>query len=322
MYKVKFTFPYPEWPVLRQTPNSLGIWGDYQFFLNDKTITECDFWLIFEGVSIDETVKCDKRNIIFIGGEGSSTGFYSKAFLNQFGRVITCQDRIEHPNKSLYHTANPWFVGKTYDELISTNYVPKIKNLSLICSDKQSTDGHKKRYDFCMKMKEFFGDDIDLFGRGIKDFDDKWEVLADYKYSIAIENYVEPNWFTEKIYDCFLAHTIPFYYGCPNIDDYFSNDSYIKINLEDFEYSKKVIENTLNNSSKYEIMLPKVLESKMKYLDHYNLFPLIAGFAGKQNLKIKLTSNTVYKTPRGNFKNRLSNLFINVYEKINKANCF
>lgn len=313
MFKVKLTLPYPNWPIGRQTPGWKPNWstffplkwGNFQFYVNDIYTTECDYWVIFEGLLFDENVKCDKKNIIFIGGECTGTGTYSAEFLDQFGKVITCQDRITHSDKTLFHTANPWFVGKTYDELIASNLVPKSKNISIICSNKQFTDGHKKRYDFCMKLKDYFGSDIDLFGRGIKDFEDKWEVLSEYKYSIAIENYVEPNWFTEKLYDCFLAHTIPFYYGCPNVDNYFSKDSYIGIDLENFEHSKIVIEKTLNNNSNYQAMLPSVIESKIKYLDHYNIFPVITNFilAKKLLANNSLTTNYVCLNPQSNNQN-------------------
>lgn len=323
MYKVKLTFPYPNFPIGRQSMNWNTNWGSffplkwncYNFYVNDASITECDYWIIFEDILITEKVKCDKRNIIFIGGECSTTGTYSKNFLDQFGTVITCQDRIIHTGKTLFHTANNWFVGKNYDELITNSYVPKTKKLSLICSDKQFTDGHKKRYDFCMKLKDHFGNDIDLFGRGINNFEDKWEVLSDYKYSIAIENYVEPHWFTEKLYDCFLAHTVPFYFGCPNIDSYFSKNSYIGIDLENFEYSKKVIENTLNNDINYEMMLPTVIENKIKYLDNYNIFPLVTNFIENKKLTNNINTEicTVEKIwQRGNENENLKKIITNL----------
>lgn len=308
---VKLTFPYPDWPLLRQTPNSLGIWGNFQFHINDTSIKECDYWVVFEGLLTEETVRCDKKNIIFIAAECTTTGLYSENFIAQFGKLITCQDRIKHNEKKLTHTANPWFVGKSYDELIANIYVAKTKNISLICSDKQFTDGHKKRYDFCMKLKDYFGNDIDLFGRNIRDFDDKWDVLADYKYSIAIENHVENNWFTEKLYDCFLAHTVPFYYGCPNIDNYFAKNSCIGIDLENFEHSKEVIEKTMNDAHKYELMLPQIIENKIKYLNNYNLFPLVTNFIENQKVRnsVSLTTNTIYKTPSISFLKKIKKYF-------------
>ena len=49
----------------------------------------------------------------------------------------------------------------------------------------------------------------------------KWDGLENYSYSIAIENESLKNYFSEKFTDCILARTIPIYYGCPNISDFF-----------------------------------------------------------------------------------------------------
>jgi len=54
--------------------------------------------------------------------------------------------------------------------------------------------------------------------------------LFDSQFHLAIENSVQANYFTEKIIDCFYAKTIPIYYGCPNIGDYFDTDGIITVN--------------------------------------------------------------------------------------------
>jgi len=54
------------------------------------------------------------------------------------------------------------------------------------------------------------------------------------QYHIAIENTSYQNMFTEKIIDCFQTKTIPIYYGCPNISDFFNIDGILIANsLED-----------------------------------------------------------------------------------------
>jgi hypothetical protein len=41
------------------------------------------------------------------------------------------------------------------------------------------------------------------------------------QFHIVIENTSSKNWFTEKIIDCFQTKTIPIYFGCTNIAEYF-----------------------------------------------------------------------------------------------------
>lgn len=314
---VKFSFPYPKFPVTRQTSNSLNVWRDYQFVMNDDTLKEADYWVVFEDLlSLEEKVICPKENTIFITGEGTATGGYDIKALSQFNHIITCQKQIRLPNTHYFHTANPWFVGKSYQELITQKEVKKTKQISVICSNVQLTEGHRLRYNFCLRLKEYFGDRIDLFGRGIRDFEDKWEVLADYKYSVVIENSVEENWFTEKLYDCFLAHTFPFYHGCPNITDYFSEKSFFKIDINNFEETIKSIESVLNDENHYEQCLEDIIEAKNTYLNNYNIYPLITNFIEKNNLdrytnkvKVCIKSRNNPHHSKISLKQHLRNLF-------------
>jgi hypothetical protein len=46
-------------------------------------------------------------------------------------------------------------------------------------------------------------------------------LLFESMYSVVIENTREKNYFTEKIIDAFQSYTVPVYFGCPNIADYF-----------------------------------------------------------------------------------------------------
>jgi len=53
-------------------------------------------------------------------------------------------------------------------------------------------------------------------------------------YHLCIENSQIINYFTEKIIDCFMTKTIPIYWGCPNITDFFDKRGfYIVNNIED-----------------------------------------------------------------------------------------
>ena len=237
MYKVKLTFPYPSWDLLRQTPDSLGVWGDFKFYINEN-IEDCDYWVVFNHLlSEEETVICSPKNTIFLTAEASSIQLYDHDFLNQFEYVISCQERIKHKHLTLFHQGHPWHVGrrqsshknesftKSYSDLISMTPPEKRKKISIIASDVQLTEGHIKRYEFAKALKRHFQAELDWFGRGVNEISDKWDALIDYKYSVAIENFQEPDWVTEKIYDCYLAYTMPIYHGSPNIGKYFPETS-------------------------------------------------------------------------------------------------
>lgn len=281
MYKIKLTFPYPDWPLLRQTPGYGGRWGGYQFFINpDPAVKEnFDYWVVFNFLTTKEEVtQCRKGNVILITGEPDTIEQYSNKYVSQFNYIITSQQGLRHDNKFYIPQGLPWFVNRSFDELTSMGSIPKTKSISIISSTKSKARGHRERFNFAKKLKEYFGHEIDLFGRGINDFSDKWDVLAPYKYSIAIENTSQPNYFTEKIMDCYLSFTYPIYFGCLNIADYFDQGSLSVIDINNFNESVKRIESLIEDKSHYQNSLEGIIKAREKVLTYYNLFPLIVNF--------------------------------------------
>lgn len=59
---------------------------------------------------------------------------------------------------------------------------------------------------------------------------DKRQILDDYQFTITPQNAYHVNWFDDKIIDSLVAKTIPLYWGCPNISDYFNMDGIIHFN--------------------------------------------------------------------------------------------
>lgn len=263
--------------ILKQTPSCSGRWQGVQFCANSD-IESCDFYIVFEGIERKEKVICPPGNTVFVAAEPSSLKRYDESFLAQFATIITCQRGIRHRNICYNQPGHTWFIKKNYDELMQIASVRKNKLLSIVTSNKQVSEGHRQRYEFCMKLKEYFGDSADLYGRGISEFEDKWDVLAPYKYSVAIENYIEPDWVTEKIGDCFLAHTFPFYYGAPNVSKYYRKESFVNIDIDNFELSSRKIEEVVADEFHYENSLPALLDSKTLYLNNVSLVPMLHNF--------------------------------------------
>ena len=124
------------------------------------------------------------------------------------------------------------------------NYIIKNKKyqISMICGKKNWAPGHKLRrkiWEYQKNMifpKKFrysqdYGD-LKLFddNKKISSSKDKTELFIDSMFHIAIENNQATDYFTEKLIDCFVSKTIPIYYGCPNIGDYFELRGMIIIN--------------------------------------------------------------------------------------------
>jgi hypothetical protein len=289
MYKIKLSIESDDL-VQRQTPLESGIWGDYQFFINGE-IGEADFWVVYsKGLKKNEVCLVAPENTIFITGEPITVYPYARKFVKQFNKAIVCQD-THHPYQTYSQPALPWIVGRDPQELVFTmNYddfkeqkiLQKTGLISVISSNKAFPKGHQERVAFVNQLKEYYGDKIDVFGRGIRSFDDKWDVVSPYKYHICLENSSFPHYWTEKLADCYLGEAFPLYYGCPNIADYFPNDSYRTIDINNFEESLKVIDKALEDNL-YEKNLEVLIQAKNLVLDKYNLFPVITELCKQMN---------------------------------------
>ena len=103
------------------------------------------------------------------------------------------------------------------------NIPRKSKLLSFITSNKRMCPGHAYRLSWKEKLEPF----CDIYGRGFKEISRKEEGLADYMFSVAIENAKYDAYFTEKILDCFATGCVPVYYGTEMICDFFNGEGII-----------------------------------------------------------------------------------------------
>ena len=138
--------------------------------------------------------------------------------------------------------------------------------------------------------KDIFSD-IDLYGRicNVPDLvehplkqakgaflpEDKFKAFRDYDYSIVIENSSIKNYFTEKLFDCFLERTVPLYWGCPNILDYFPEESLIVLTTEDLSSPQRMAEIVKNLKKPNETTMKAVEEARRLILDEHNMWELL-----------------------------------------------
>lgn len=286
MTHVKLSIQFPAEAVLRQTPGGAGRWGDCVFHVNDP-VPECDCWVVYDmQAELEETV-CPPGNVILITGEPPSLKRYDRRFLAQFGLVVTCHENLEHPNVMLRQPGLPWHVGRRqrghvnlgfglgYDQQKHIGLPPKDRMLSVICSTVEVSDGHRRRNRFVEALQARFGDRIDVFGRGRREIEDKWEALGPYKYTVVLENSSYPHYWTEKIADAFLAGAFPFYFGCPNLADYFPAGAFQPIDLEDMDRAMDMAEVRIREDA-YTHARAELRRAKELVLDEYNLFALMA----------------------------------------------
>jgi hypothetical protein len=98
----------------------------------------------------------------------------------------------------------------------------------------------------------------------------KEEAFLDSQFHIVIENSREANYFTEKLCDALLTKTIPIYYGCTNISEYFNTEGWIILESETVEeVAQKLFALTPEYYKKYTQIIENNYYLAMNYTDVY-----------------------------------------------------
>lgn len=269
---VKLTTPWDH-DFMTRTPHSGGVFGEYKFEI-DNDCDECDYWIVWGGVGRITKVKCPPENILFVTDETHSERRFETDFLQQFPTVVACRTDLVHPHIVKSHDLGIWHFKRSYDQVVRLEPMQKTKRMSVVASNLMQLEGHRRRVEYVRQLRKHFGDAIDYFGRGTNEVSDKYEALVHYKYSIAIENSSIEGYFTEKLFECFLTYTLPVYYGCPDLTNYFDERSFIRIDILNPEGSFKVIEDLLREDI-YESRLPYLIEARRLFMEKYYFFPSV-----------------------------------------------
>lgn len=290
----------------RQLPDRAPTWGDCEFIF-DADERNYDWLVVYDDLSPlgderfstrCESLACPPEHTLLLTAEPSSIKCYSSDYCAQFALVISHHQpwAIHHENLLYGQTGYPWFYGRgaerllSYDEILQRELGEKPKLISTICSTRLNPATlQKTRIEFTERLQEALPDMV-RFGRGVRPLDDKYEVLDEYKYHVCIENDVAPHYFTEKLVDAFLGLSLPFYFGCPNAADYFPEDSFIPIDIHDFDQSLDIIRAAIDGDA-YHHRLSALKEARRRTIEEHNIFALLARVIGEHHKPGRSNSN-------------------------------
>lgn len=186
-----------------------------------------------------------------------------------FDVILTWNDKILNncENAIFLPFGHTWFKPNQYEKEHQKEF--KIAHLrgSLLKSY-----GHQIRWEILNRKNEIkvptkffetYGDRHNIERARI----DKEEVFGDTQFGVAIENFSHRGFFTEKILDCFLMKTIPIYWGCPNIEDFFNKEGIIKFeDADDFIYISNQLTDNFYNSKKD--IIEENYQLALQYVDY------------------------------------------------------
>ncbi len=199
------------------------------------------------------------------------------------------QYKPNHPNTvaTYYHSRGQywlpqtWWLGYTYNELSALKCPPKTNSVSVVESGRNALPGHGFRRSIidrlithvpelhvygtvCNQMK---GDQF----KGVLPFRQKEDAFLNYQYAIVIENGSVPGYFSEKFIDAILCWTIPIYWGCSNINEFFPKECYF--NLDPF-YCTTQVPSIIRQDLKAETFIA-LQYARDLILNKYNLIPTV-----------------------------------------------
>jgi hypothetical protein len=269
--------------LIRQTPGQTGVWEGIRYTL--EPIGECDYLIVLRSQMRNPiSVTCPKENVWAIVQDPYIPGFndWLVEGYEHFSRVYTQSIPRNKEKFAISQPALPWYVNRSYDQLVDLAIPPKPKILSCIAGNQSDIPGHFKRKAFLNILTRQKGIDIDLFGHAGVYLADKADGLLPYQYSLAIENSSIPDYWTEKIADCFLCWTVPIYYGSTNLEKYFPPESFIRIDIEKPQEAFTKIRSLITNDV-WEKRLPALKAARQLVLDRYQFFPYFSMMIGKES---------------------------------------
>lgn len=255
---------------IQQSPEGDGWWEDVHFLANSLEAT--DYCVVCNGVVTPFQVNCRRRNLWLLMQEPPTDIWKDLHRGNDsYDRILTQDTDLLGNRYVLTQPATSWHVKRSYAEL--KQMTPCIKNMSIsaMVSDKTYSNGHRNRLAFLSRLKASMV--LDHYGRGFNEIDDKWSALAPYRYSLAVENYSNPYYWTEKIADCFLAWSMPIYFGCTRITEYFPAEAMICFDMDDPDAIDKI--RSAIADDKWGKNLDAIEYARNLVLNRYQLLPFL-----------------------------------------------
>lgn len=245
----------------------------------EKPNRQCVF--VLEDLPFPIFKRSQEISVLFILEPFEIKKEYNNKFLSQFDVVISWRQDINHPQ--LYKSWVPFplfyrchfengkiFKSDSLQKIAAKKKIKKNKKISFLVSNKTITRAHKIRLDLAAYLEKQMPL-IEQFGKN-KFLKNKQSALDRYKYTIVIENQNNPDGFTEKIQDAFLAECLPFYWGCSNLEKYFPKKSFVRIPIRNKQKALSLIKTAIQKNlwKKYQ---KHIFAAKQNVLYKYNIYP-------------------------------------------------
>lgn len=277
--------------IKSQSPGSTCIWGSIE---GVHSLQEADCIMAFDGAPNSRNPAINKKQKVILAQREPDHVY---AFEDLIGA-----DTVFPYAGSSYPPHCRWGLSYSYDELKRLEYpLDKIKSkATCVLSNKSFTDGMKKRLKFVNALCNLYPDMIDLysstlsedfFGKsykgpvppisptsqikmsatnsGINSLSCQMGALYPYEKSLSLENGRLKNFMTRTT-EAVLCWTLPLYWGCPNINDFFKG-GYRWIDIENPDVGLSQFVEAINEPIT-DSVIDEIRVARNKVLDEYNVW--------------------------------------------------
>jgi hypothetical protein len=283
---------------LKCFPNNVPRWGNCDFVF-DRDCRDYDWLVVYDDLPSlagerhplwVEELACPPEHTLLLLTEPSAIKVYGRYYLRQYRWILSTQELWAtgpHEGRILEQPALFWFYADSsprgdYNTLVEHVPLAKTLDLSTVCSSKrQGNTLHRARYDFTQALKKELPF-MDIYGHGVRPLVDKADALDPYRYHLAIENYLGPHHWTEKLADPFIGACMPIYYGCPNAEDYFPPESFLRIDIKDLGAATEIIRRAIRDKA-WEKNLTAILESRRRVLEQYGTIATVVRLVNERH---------------------------------------
>jgi hypothetical protein len=233
-------------------------------------LKDIDFSLFVEDIPASQD-ELSSINIITLHEPNEYFGKHDWVIQNKhlFDAILTWNDKVLNncENALFLPFGHTWFKPDQYEK----EYKKEFK-IAHLCGTLLKSYGHQIRHEILARENEIkipskffhtYGNRHNIERARI----DKEEIFGDSQFGVAIENFAHRGWFSEKILDCFLLKTIPMYWGCSNIGDFFNTDGIIEFGeADEFIYISNQLTNTYYESK--DNVIEENYQLALKYVNY------------------------------------------------------
>ena len=220
-----------------------------------------------------KNLNSENKNIIniFMGMEMLEPDLNLFDYAIVYNSHLSCDDRIQYLVPSLFFNRIQIENRNLYDmknEMTFDDAKKSIRDREFCNFIYSNGKAHPYRDNLFYKISEYkrvdsLGKHLNNMGNKCTRNDKNWASLSadmksNYKFTLAIENACANGYTTEKLLTSFLAHSVPIYWGDPDVGKYYNERAFI--NCHNYSSMDEVLERIKEIDSNDDLWLKMISE--------------------------------------------------------------